>query len=136
MYQNQEQYLKISFHHICIETNCYTESINFYGEIFNFSIIEEKKDFHGRDFNTWLKNDEMIIELQTPKRSNSNDLIGKGNNGIKHVCFKVDDVEEAVSEIETKGYNYFLPGKRIYEVLGNKLSKLEAPDGTIIELRS
>lgn len=128
--------MKIAFHHICVETNCYEKSINFYTRIFDFSIIEEKKDFHGRDFNTWLKNDEIIIELQTPKRSDANELVVKGNNGLKHICFKVDDLKEAVNEIENKGYNNFLPGKRIYEVMATKLSKLAAPEGTIIELRN
>ena len=128
--------MKITFHHICIETNCYDKSIDFYTKIFDFTIIEEKKDFHRRDFNTWLQNDQIIIELQTPKRSDEKEVVIKGNNGLKHICFKVDDLDETVKEIENKGYLSFLPGKRIYEVFGTKLSKLEAPEGTIIELRS
>lgn len=128
--------MELRFHHICIETNKYNESIKFYTILLGFDIIEETENFHGRDYNTWLQNGNVIIELQTPK----NDTIGVINNclptnGLKHVCFQVQNIDEIISNLEAQGFTKFVEGKKKYEIFDSLLSKLEAPEGTIIELR-
>ncbi|MDF1618712.1 VOC family protein [Petrocella sp. FN5] len=55
----------MTLHHICIQTDCYYESIQFYKEIFGFVVVKETKGFHGRHFNSWIKRDNFMIELQT-----------------------------------------------------------------------
>ena len=84
-------------HHICIETDRYLESINFYRSAMGFVVIDETKNFHGRDYNTWIKNGNVIIELQTPKNcvSVKNDSAGTGV--IAHVCFLVDNLADTVN---------------------------------------
>ncbi|MEW6548010.1 MAG: VOC family protein [Spirochaetota bacterium] len=76
--------MNIEFHHICIETDDYKESLAFYTKAMGFHILEEKRDFHGRDFNTWIRNGSVIIELQTPKIAGK-ELPSLGNRGIRHV---------------------------------------------------
>ena len=44
-----------AMHHVCIQTNSYKESLEFYKNILGFEIVEETKNFHTRDYNTWLK---------------------------------------------------------------------------------
>jgi len=127
--------VNLQFHHICIETDCYERSINFYTKVLGFNIVEETKDFHGREYNTWIKNEDVIIELQTPKRSEDNKKYKTGNKGLMHICFRVNALKAFVEEIEENGFEDFLPGKRIYKVKDKELSKLIAPEGTIIELR-
>lgn len=56
---------KSFLHHICIQTNHYEESLKFYCKMLDMEIIEETPDFHGREYNTWIKNDSLCIELQT-----------------------------------------------------------------------
>jgi glyoxylase I family protein len=126
--------LKIEFHHVCIETDCYRRSIEFYEGILGFHMIEETLDFHEREYTTWLKKDNVIIELQTPKRGSS-ETTRIGNIGLMHVCFEVSAIDECIEEIESKGYTGFLDGKRKYKVKDGFLSKVKAPEGTIIELR-
>ena len=126
--------MDLSFHHICIETHCYKESIDFYTKVMNFNILHESKDFHGRDYNTWLQNGSIIIELQTPKKDTNREIC-KGNIGIMHICFRVDNLIETIAEIENKGFSNFINGKRTYKVLNSLLCKLETPEGSIIELR-
>ena len=58
-------------HHVCIQTENYTESLNFYKNILGFETIKETKNFHGREFNTWLKLGNFMIELQTPKNNDN-----------------------------------------------------------------
>ncbi len=126
--------MNIEFHHICIETDDYKESLAFYTKAMGFHILEEKRDFHGRDFNTWIRNGSVIIELQTPKIAGK-ELPSLGNRGIRHVCFKVEDLDEAIDRLETQGFKDFLDGKKKYRVFDSFLCKLKAPEGTVIELR-
>ena len=124
-------------HHICIETDRYSESLNFYCSLLGFNVIEETKDFHGREFNTWIKKENIIIELQTPKSSDggkSNPLEG---TGIVHVCFIVDNLPRAIELLLEKGFTSFRRkgDAIIYSVKGGYLAKLTAPEGTVIELR-
>lgn len=57
-----------AMHHVCIQTNSYKESLEFYKNILGFEIVEETKNFHTRDYNTWLKLGTFMIELQTSKK--------------------------------------------------------------------
>ncbi len=41
-------------HHVCIQTNSYNESLEFYTKVLGFRIVQETKDFHNREYNTWL----------------------------------------------------------------------------------
>ena len=50
-------------HHICIQTNTYLETLEFYIKALGFEIVEESPNFHGREFNTWLKLGTFYIEL-------------------------------------------------------------------------
>lgn len=126
-----------SIHHICIETDKYSESIDFYCSILGFSIMEETRNFHGRDYNTWLKKENILIELQTPK-SGAADYSGSTvNTGIVHVCFIVDNLPETIDKLIEKGFNSFRRkgSDIIYNVKGGLLAKITAPEGTVIELR-
>jgi len=126
-----------SIHHICIETDRYSESINFYCHLLGFVIIEETKDFHGREFNTWIKKENIIIELQTPKSGESVHVSSPVQTGIVHVCFIVDNLHDAVDKLIEKGFNSFRKkgDEIIYKVKGGSLAKITAPEGTVIELR-
>lgn len=124
-------------HHVCIQTNNYEESLRFYTDILGFEIVEETKDFHGRSYNTWLKLNSFMIELQTGKGTEALHNYNKNSEGIVHMCFFIDNIEEEVKRIQGLGYNNFAMknGSIIYEVFGGKLCKINAPEGTIIEMR-
>lgn len=124
-------------HHVCIQTSNYQESLRFYIEILGFKIVKETKNFHDRDYNTWLRLGTFMIELQTSKKGDSFIEWNKLNEGIVHMCFLVDDVKEEFDRIKNLGYNNFKikNGKAIYEVEGNYLLKIKAPEGTEIEMR-
>ena len=84
-------------HHVCIQTDKYKESLDFYTNVLGFKVIRESKDFHTRDYNTWIKFGEFMIELQTAK---SNDTLHKwssSNEGEK--LFKIKAPEGTEIEI-------------------------------------
>lgn len=124
-------------HHACIQTRNYQESLKFYTEILGFEIVKETKNFHDRDYNTWLRLGTFMIELQTSKKGDSFIEWNKLNEGIVHMCFLVDDVKEEFNRIKNLGYNKFKikNSNAIYEVEGNYLLKIKAPEGTEIEMR-
>ena len=37
-------------HHVCIQTDKYKESLDFYTNVLGFKVIRESKDFHTRDY--------------------------------------------------------------------------------------
>ncbi len=125
-------------HHICIQTNDYEQSLKFYCKMLDMEIIEETPNFHGREYNTWIKNDCLCIELQTPKNEQQFDQIDDDHTGVSHICLWVNDINQLYYELGEKGAHSFIKhgANDIYEVNGGKLFKLKSPEGTIIEFRN
>lgn len=128
-----------TLHHICIQTNHYELSMNFYTKILGFEIVKETSNFHGRRYNTWLKLDSFLIEMQTPKRgvcARFNEFNGNAE-GITHFCLYLKDIQSEYQRMKQLGCTSFLSknGEDIYEVEGGRLFKIAAPEGTIIEIR-
>ena len=127
----------LSLHHVCIQTEDYQESLKFYVNILEFKLISETTNFHGRDYNTWLKNGAFLIELQTAKKNEKLDFCSMNNTGIVHMCFKVDNVNRELDRLIKAGAKYIMKkdGEMIYKVGNGFLFKIKAPEGTIIEFR-
>ena len=99
--------MKKHIHHICIQTNSYKESLNFYIDILGFKIIKETPNFHGRDYNTWIALENFMIELQTPKDEEVFNKFNIENEGVAHICFYVENIEEEYGLMVDKGYSKF-----------------------------
>ncbi|WP_246615424.1 VOC family protein [Clostridium thailandense] len=126
-----------NLHHVCIQTEVYKESLDFYTNILGFELVQETPNFHKRDYNTWLRLDSLMIELQTAKKGNKLRKWDSLSEGIVHMCFLVKDVQEAYQEIKKSGYTNFKTkhGEEIYKVENGYLFKIKAPEGTEIEIR-
>jgi len=124
-------------HHICIQTEKYAESLDFYTRILGFEVVSETRNFHNREYNTWIKLNTFMIELQTPKNGDKFNKWNSLNEGPVHMGFLVHNVEEEYERITGLGYNNFKikNGKVVYEVEGESLFKIKAPEGTEIEMR-
>ena len=126
-----------AFHHVCIQTENYSDSLSFYVEGLGFEVVKETADFHSRDFNTWIAAGGMMIELQTPKSGSSLLPWSKNNAGPVHLGFFVEDIDAAYEDLKSAGFQDFKQknGHEVYEVLGSRLFKVCAPEGTEIEIR-
>ena len=124
-------------HHLCIQTNSYIETIEFYTKGLGFEVVQESPNFHGRDFNTWLRLGTFYIELQTGKQ---NELLTKAESnseGLVHFCIWVEDLGLEVERLKRMNVNFIKKNEGIiYHVENGELCKLIAPEGTIIELRN
>ncbi len=128
----------MKIHHICIQTNSYDESINFYTNVLDFKIINVSEDFNNRKYNTWLELNNFMIELQTGKNNQILDKYNKAIEGIVHFCLYSSDFEVDYLRVKKNKLSHFLQKneKDIYNINGNKLFKILAPEGTIIEVRN
>lgn len=124
-------------HHICIQTEKYKESLDFYEKVLGFELVSETPDFHQRDYNTWLKLGSIMLELQTAKRGEMLKKYSSSNEGPVHICFMVDNVQSEFDRIKKLGYTDFKikNGQIIYKVEDGFLFKIKAPEGTEIEMR-
>ena len=124
-------------HHLCIQTDNYEASLDFYCRVFDFKVKKETKNFHTRLYNTWLEYGNLMIELQTGKEGEILIDHSNSNKGLVHFCFWVADINEEYNRIKKLGYTNFKSknGEHIYTVEGGKLLKVISPEGTIIELR-
>lgn len=123
-------------HHICIQTNNYDKSLQFYKDVLGFELISEASNFHQRHYNSWLKLGEFYIELQTGKVGENLRNYEVHSEGIVHLCLWVEDLFQEVQRIKALGVEFFLKsGQEIYHVENGSLCKFKAPEGTIIELR-
>ncbi|MBI6871891.1 VOC family protein [Clostridium aciditolerans] len=124
-------------HHVCIQTEKYEESLQFYTKILGFELVTETANFHKRNFNTWLRLGTFMIELQTGKKGDKLKSWSSLNEGIVHMCFLVDNVQEEFDRIKKLGYTNFKikNGEVVYKVEDGYLFKIKAPEGTEIEIR-
>jgi glyoxylase I family protein len=127
----------LAFHHVCIQTEHYQDSLDFYVKGLGFELVTETPGFHSRAFNTWLKAGTAYIELQTPKEGTEFLPWSKENSGPVHIAVVVEDVDAAYANLRSRGYTRFKRkgGLEVYEVLGSKLFKILAPEGTEVEVR-
>ncbi len=126
-----------ALHHVCIQTENYKESLKFYTEILGFELVSETANFHGRNYNTWLKHGSFMIELQTAKQGEPLIRFDRNAAGIAHMCFLVDDVNQEMDRLSKLGFRNFMVknGAILYKVEKGYLFKIKAPEGTILEFR-
>ena len=126
-----------SIHHVCIQTEKYEESLNFYTNILGFELIHETENFNTRGYNTWFKLGDFMIELQKHKEGEKLNEYTSSIEGSVTMGFKVDDIKEEYNRIKSLGYDNFKRknSEEIYKVENGYLFKIIAPEGTQIEFR-
>ena len=127
----------LHIHHVCIQTSNYPESFDFYTQILLFEVVKINKNFHGRNYNTWLKNEDFFIELQTPKNRDNFQKWSAKNEGPVHLSFYTQNFDKELDRIMNINKTFFkIKGDHIvYNVHGTKFFKIIAPEGTEIEIR-
>ena len=118
-------------HHIAIICSDKDKALDFYVDKLGFSIIRENYRPEREDWKIDLKinNDtelELFIMKNHPKR------LSPESYGLRHIAFKVDDVDSAVKELEAKGI--ICEPVRIDEFSGGKATFFKDPDGLPIEI--
>lgn len=121
-----------SIHHIAIICSDYERSKVFYTEILGLTVIQEVYRAERQSYKLDLAlNGQYIIELfsfpNPPARPSRPEA-----RGLRHLAFKVENVEMAVKILQAKGVD--IEPIRIDEYTQKKFTFFADPDGLPIEL--
>ncbi len=121
-----------SVHHIAIITDDYEKSKKFYTEILDFEIIREvyrkERDSYKLDLSVNGKYQIELFSFPNPSERGSR----PESKGLRHLAFAVDNLEEAVKELEAKGVT--VENIRIDEYTNKKFTFFADPNGQPLEL--
>ncbi|MCC5622792.1 VOC family protein [Nostoc sp. CHAB 5715] len=119
-------------HHVAIICSDYDRSKKFYVEVLGFPIIQETFRAARNSYKLDLKVAENTqIELfsfpNPPERPSKPESCG-----LRHLAFKVDDVEETVIYLKSKGVE--VENIRIDEITNKKFTFFKDPDNLPLEI--
>ncbi|MHC5614024.1 MAG: SMU1112c/YaeR family gloxylase I-like metalloprotein [Nostoc sp.] len=119
-------------HHVAIICSDYDRSKNFYVEVLGFSIIQETFRAERNSYKLDLKVAQNTqIELfsfpNPPERASKPEACG-----LRHIAFKVEDVEQTVFYLKSKGLE--VENIRIDEITGKKFTFFKDPDNLPLEI--
>lgn len=118
-------------HHIAIIVSNYEKSKDFYVNKLGFQILRENYREERGDYKLDLKLGECELEIfsgkNNPKRPSYPEACG-----LRHLAFKVDDIEKEVEELKALGIE--VEPIRLDEITGKRMTFFQDPDGLPLEL--
>lgn len=118
-------------HHIAIIGSDYHCSRHFYVDLLGFQVIRENYREARDDWKIDLQLDDLEIELfimkNCPKRPSYPEAYG-----LRHLAFRVDDVEAAVRELNALGIE--TEPVRMDSYTGKRMTFFFDPDGLPLEI--
>lgn len=119
-------------HHIAIITSDYLESKRFYTEVLGFAIIAEtyriERDSYKLDLSV---NGKYQVELFSFPAYRERASFPEAK-GLRHLALEVEDIESAVSELNSKGVE--VQAVRVDELTQKKFAFFYDPSGQPLEL--
>lgn len=118
-------------HHIAIIVSNYEKSKDFYVNKLGFQILRENYREGRGDYKLDLKLGECELEIfsgkNNPKRPSYPEACG-----LRHLAFKVDDIEKEVEELKSLGVE--VEPIRLDEITNKRMTFFQDPDGLPLEL--
>ena len=119
-------------HHVAIICSDYDRSKKFYVEVLGFPIIQETFRAERNSYKLDLRVGENAqIELfsfpNPPERSSKPEACG-----LRHLAFKIDDIEETVFYLKSKGIE--VENIRVDEITNKKFTFFKDPDNLPLEI--
>lgn len=118
-------------HHIAINASDYVATKKFYVDQLGFEVIRETprpaKNDIKLDLQLGTQELEIFIADHFPKRLTYPEALG-----LRHLAFKVDQIEVALAELASQGIEF--EPVRIDEVTNKKMTFFFDPDGLPLEL--
>lgn len=121
------------FHHVALTVKNLSESIAFYKDVFNATIVKsfERPDLQGKA--AFLKVDNAHLELWefADGKENKDSLKDLKIIGLRHIAFEVEDLDESVASLRLKGLTLTEPN---LGASGHRYAFTQDPTGIRIEL--
>jgi lactoylglutathione lyase len=124
--------MKSKFTYVGIRVTNLEKSINFYTKLLGMKLVGRSKVEQTKGETAALTSEEggFILELNYYEKDspyNTKYVVGEG---LDHLAFKVDDLDKALKEAQSAGYQPILEMKAD----GARWAYIEDPDGIWIEL--
>lgn len=117
-------------HHIAIITHNYESTIDFYVNKLGFKIIRENKRIDKDDIKLDLELGDMELEIFIKPNAPIHPF--PETAGLRHLAFKVQDVEETVRELNALGIE--TEPIRNDTFTGSKMTFFKDPDNLPLEI--
>ena len=118
-------------HHVAILTDDYERSKTFYVDILGFRILAETYRAERNSYKLDLEiNGQYQIELFSFPEFKDRASFPE-QKGLRHLAFAVENIEESVAELITKGVT--VQGIRIDELTGKNFCFFKDPNGQPLE---
>lgn len=118
-------------HHIAIIGSDYEASKHFYVDLLGFQVIRENYRKDRDDYKIDLKCGDQELELfimkDAPERFTTPEA-----RGLRHLAFRVEDVEETVKQLNLKGIE--TEPVRMDDYTHEKMTFFKDPDGLPLEI--
>ena len=118
-------------HHVAIIVSDYEVSRRFYVELLGFKVIRENYRPEKDDYKLDLELDGYELELfsgkHNPPRPSYPEALG-----LRHLAFRVEDMDAAVRELNEKGVD--TEPVRMDQFTGRRMTFFHDPDGLPLEL--
>ena len=118
-------------HHVAIICSDYEKTVDFYVNKLGFSIIREEQRRSQQDILMMLRSGETVLELfikaDAPQRVSDPEALG-----LRHLAFRVDDMDEAVAWLNSRGVE--TEPVREDKINGGRFTFFRDPDGLPLEL--
>lgn len=118
-------------HHTAIIASNYEESKKFYTEVLELEIIHElyreERDSYKLDLAIGDAQIELFSFPNPPKRPSTPEA-----QGLRHLCFEVEDIEKTVNWLENKGVE--VEPIRVDPVTNKQFTFFKDPDQLPLEL--
>lgn len=120
-------------HHIAIIVSDYERSREFYVEKLGFPVIRENYRPDRGDWKLDLKFGDAELEIfSRPTAPQRPGWPGQEARGLRHLAFRVENIEQVVEELEQKGI--LCEPIRLDEFTQEKMTFFKDPDGLPLEL--
>jgi Lactoylglutathione lyase and related lyases len=118
-------------HHVAIIVSDYQKSRSFYVDTLGFEVKAEHYRDDRDDWKLDLSLGDCELEIFGIKNAPARPSYPEAC-GLRHLAFKVEDVDQAVKELAAKGVSCELV--RIDQFNGKKMTFFQDPDGLPLEL--
>lgn len=118
-------------HHVAIIASDYEKSKYFYVDLLGFEIIRENFREERDDYKLDLALGDCELEIFGIKNSPPRPSYPEAC-GLRHLAFKIENIEEAVRELNKKGIE--TEPVRLDAFTGKKMTFFQDPDGLPLEL--
>ena len=117
--------------HIAIHTNALEETVEFYAKTLGFTVSSFSQD---DQFHYVFMELDSVCTLELFRSRQSESLADKGQTGVDHLAFDVDNVKAAELELLSQGVELEKPCAELPQ-FNTRLLMIKDPNGISIALR-